>query len=243
VEVESKVKSQKSKVDFLLVVDFGYIVPNRLLELPTIAPVNIHPSELPKYRGSSPGQFALLFGEKKSAVSVIKMNNTVDQGDIIYQEKFDVLSTWTSTDYYHFAFELIAQKLPNILSQQPPTFIPQPIESPSPIARRLTKDDGYISWKLLQLLMTKNYKQIDDETARLLNQAFEHHHNWGETIRQATKAFSPWPMVWTIVPTVKSDKRMKILSIEKSTETIKLEKVQLEGLQPTTWNEIKKQIL
>lgn len=239
-------ETQNLKPNFLLVIDFGYIIPDWLLKFPTIAPVNIHPSELPKYRGSSPGQFVLLFGEQTSAVSVIQMNNTVDQGDIIYQEKFKVLNTWTSTEYYHHAFTLIAKHLPNILALQPLTLTPQIEQSPTPMARRLTKNDGYISWNLLQKIITTSAQEADSETSDLLNTAFQHTQSWEKTMEQAIKAFTPWPGVWTIVPTHKGEKRMKILSVEMrfiaSEQRIILQDVQLEGLQPTTWNEVKNQI-
>ena len=110
-------KLTEEEIDFLLVVDFGYFVPNWLLKLAKIASLNIHPSALPKWRGSSPGQFALLFqdyehfGGKKSAVTLMEMNNKLDQGPIIHQEFFDISDNWDQTDYYQAAFDLMAQVL------------------------------------------------------------------------------------------------------------------------------------
>jgi methionyl-tRNA formyltransferase len=71
----------------LLVVDFGYLIPTWLLQLPAIAPLNIHPSELPKWRGSSPGQFALLFKNlgretTQTAVTLMVMNEGLDQDQL-----------------------------------------------------------------------------------------------------------------------------------------------------------------
>lgn len=225
-------------IDFLLVVDFGYIVPNWLLALPKKAPINIHPSDLPKYRGSSPGQFVLLFGEKKSAVSVIIMNNLLDQGELIAQPNFEVLSTWTSQDYYQFAFTLISEQLPNILTQfgegqlQP---TPQPLNSPTMIARRLTRDDGFVSWELL--------KGVNDaqasELLQTVNQQFQ---NWPQVINNAVRAFSPWPGVWTLVPTAKGEKRMKILSSMLENNQLLLDQVQIEGQSPSFFEEVKNQI-
>lgn len=231
-------------LDFLLVVDFGYLIPEWLLQLPTIAPVNIHPSALPKYRGSSPGQFAVLFGEKESAVSVITMTKDLDAGDIIDQSFFEITDKESVQEYYQKSFTLIAEKLPKILidfAHGETIAHPQPIQSPTPIARRLTKEDGFVDWQLLTSLL-HNREPMVGQTAELLIQANQTHQDWQRTVGHALRALSRWPGVWTIVPTNKGDKRMKLLSLAEG-KTFQLDQVQLEGLQPTTFNAIKNQLV
>ena len=92
-----------SGCDVLLVVDFGYFIPEWLLKLPRIAPVNVHPSLLPRWRGSSPAQRVLLAGETNSAVSVIKVTMQLDAGEILTQLPLKVAPDWTSSDYYQAA--------------------------------------------------------------------------------------------------------------------------------------------
>lgn len=232
-------KANKNKVDFLLVVDFGYIVPNWLLELPQIAPVNIHPSDLPKYRGSSPGQFVLLFGEKDSAVSIIKMDDLLDHGDLIYQSKIEVLNTWTMSEYYQQAFDIISKQLPNVLADFAAgkiTPTPQTDDSPTPIARRLNRDDGFISWESL------NAKTPPNDVSELLKEVYEKLQNWPQTVVNAVRAFSPWPGVWTLVQTTKGEKRMKILEASLRDGQLELETVQIEGQQPTSLENVRNQI-
>jgi methionyl-tRNA formyltransferase len=226
-------------VDFLLVVDFGYIIPDWLLGLPKIAPINIHPSELPKYRGSSPGQFVLLFGEEQSAISLLIMDNLLDHGDLIYQDNFSVLNTWSMSDYYQFAFNRISVQLPNILvdfatGKITPT--PQPDDSPTIIAGRLSREDGYLSWDSIT-------QQSPVETSNLLRTAYAKIGNWPQTIANAVRAFSPWPGVWTIIPTTKGNKRMKILEAKNQHGKLELIRVQIEGQQPSSFNAVKNQIL
>jgi methionyl-tRNA formyltransferase len=228
-------KHDQKKVDFLLVVDFGYIVPNWLLDIPQVAPLNIHPSELPKYRGSSPGQFALLYGEKTSAVSVIKMNSLLDQGDLIYQEKFGVSSNWNSQDYYDFAFALIAKQLPNIVTGLYAGKItpqPQTLETPTPIANRFTREDGFVSWELLNGKFPNGPAASD-----FLIQVNQKLQNWPQTISNAVRALSPWPGVWTVVHTEQGEKRMKIHSVSVENGELRLEKVQIEGQTTTNFSE------
>jgi methionyl-tRNA formyltransferase len=67
----------------------------------------------------------------------------------------------------------------------------------------------------------------------------EQFHNWPQTILQAVRALSPWPGIWTIVPTVKGEKRLKILSASISTQGLLiLDEVQLEGQTTSTWPQI-----
>jgi len=159
----------KKAIDFLLVLDFGYFIPKWLLSLAKIAPVNIHPSLLPKWRGSSPAQFALLFqdyadtyfgqqlGGKQSAVTLMVMNQHFDQGPIISQLPFVIQDNWDQQDYYDYAFQLICPRLADLLSnfaQQKISLREQPLSATTPIARRLNKEDSYVAWPLLQQLLT-----------------------------------------------------------------------------------------
>jgi len=73
--------------DLFVVVSFGLIVPQWALDIPSVGPVNIHPSLLPLYRGPSPIQWALLNGDTTTGVTFIRMNEKMDEGDIIYQEQ------------------------------------------------------------------------------------------------------------------------------------------------------------
>ncbi|NCN82374.1 MAG: hypothetical protein GW947_00240 [Candidatus Pacebacteria bacterium] len=207
--------SQQPQPDFLLVVDFGYWIPAWLQVWPKIKSLNIHPSALPRWRGSSPGQFVLLHGEKESAVSLIEVISDMDAGDLYWQKSFAVEPTWTQTEYYDHAFSLVADELPTLLKQicsgelQP---TPQPAESPTPVAKKLTKADGFVAWDT-----------IKDTIANL-----------PAPLEAAARAYSPWPQLWTEVPTRKGPTRMKLLPHNK---------VQLAGQQPATWNQVKNAIL
>lgn len=237
--VESAVR-QFDRPDFLLVVDFGYIVPTWMLAWPKIAPLNIHPSVLPRWRGSSPGQFVLLYGETESAVSVIMMNDKLDQGAIFAQLPFKIDPNWTQTEYYAHSFNLVAAELPTILERVATSAITpqiQPIDSPTPIAGRLDKEESFIPWEVVQKALHGDTTEIG--LSPLLRAAYEHHHSLAKMLYHATRAFQPWPGLWTLIPTAKGEKRMKILETTLMNNALELQKVQVEGKLPTTWNEIK----
>ncbi|MBU3979005.1 methionyl-tRNA formyltransferase [Patescibacteria group bacterium] len=81
-------KISQFQPDFLVIADYGRILPKELLALPKYAPINIHHSLLPKYRGSSPASSAILAGEKTSGVTIIEMGQKVDAGDILAQKEY-----------------------------------------------------------------------------------------------------------------------------------------------------------
>lgn len=240
-KIDSEVRTKISYLpqpEILLVVDFGYLVPKWLLDLPKKAPVNIHPSLLPRWRGSSPGQFVLLTGEKVSGVSVIQMNEGLDTGPLIFQNKFEVHPDWNQEAYYQYSFDNISKEIGNILAMftnntmQPKN---QPEESPTIIARQLSKQDSFIPWELVK--KTLNEPIEESELPELLQtQGNNQDRSPTQKIADACRAFNPWPGLWTMIPTEKGEKRMKILRCKNANGKLQLIEVQVEGKTPQTWS-------
>lgn len=78
------------KPDYLAVVAYGLILPQAVLDIPTIAPVNLHASLLPQFRGSSPMQYVLLTGQKETGNTVMLMSKGMDEGDMLAVSKFPI---------------------------------------------------------------------------------------------------------------------------------------------------------
>ena len=76
---------QKFEADFFVVVAYGEILRQHVLDLPKVACVNVHASLLPKYRGAAPIQHAILHGEAESGITIMHMVRKMDAGDIITQ--------------------------------------------------------------------------------------------------------------------------------------------------------------
>ena len=72
--------------DYLLVAAYGLLLPQRLLDIPTKMPLNVHTSLLPKYRGAAPIQRAIMNGESETGVTIMRMEAGLDTGPIILQE-------------------------------------------------------------------------------------------------------------------------------------------------------------
>jgi methionyl-tRNA formyltransferase len=84
----SFLKSLKS--DIVVVVAYGRILPKEILDIPKYGCLNVHASLLPKYRGAAPVQWALLNGEKEIGVTVMKLDELLDTGDILLQMKIKI---------------------------------------------------------------------------------------------------------------------------------------------------------
>jgi methionyl-tRNA formyltransferase len=76
--------------DIIVVAAYGKILPKEILEIPIHGCINVHASLLPKYRGAAPVQWALLNGEQESGVTIMKMDELLDTGDIVLQEKVKI---------------------------------------------------------------------------------------------------------------------------------------------------------
>lgn len=87
----SQICVEAEKNDLGVVVDFGYLVPRRLLDAFKRPPILMHPSLLPKYRGATPIEYAIIHGEKSSGVSVLTLHpSKFDAGQILMQKRIDM---------------------------------------------------------------------------------------------------------------------------------------------------------
>lgn len=82
--------------DLMVTCAFGQILSQEILDIPTIGTINIHASLLPKYRGSSPIQWAIINGEKVTGITIMFTDVGVDTGDIILQDELQIEDTDTA---------------------------------------------------------------------------------------------------------------------------------------------------
>ena len=81
---------KEKNIDYIVVVAFGQLIKEKLLEEYKNKIINLHPSSLPKYRGSSPVQFSLLNGDKKTHASAMLIEKGMDSGDILNQKEIEI---------------------------------------------------------------------------------------------------------------------------------------------------------
>lgn len=136
------------KPDLIITAAYGQIVPQIILDAPTIACINVHASLLPLYRGGAPVHQCIIDGQKKTGVTIMYMVKKMDAGHIISQKETDILDDDTVGILYDRLSELGAQllkeTLPSILAGTNDS-IPQD-ESLVTYAPTLSREDERIDW-------------------------------------------------------------------------------------------------
>ena len=159
--------------DLIVVAAFGQIIPKRLLDLPKYGCINIHASLLPKYRGAAPIQQAILDGEQETGVTLMRMDEGLDTGDIITRVVVPIDREETGGSLFDklslAGAQLLVQTLPSI-ADGTAVFEKQPAESPTPYARMITKQMGLMDF-------TKSAQELE----------------------RLVRGLNPWPSAYTFL--------------------------------------------
>lgn len=119
---------KKYKADIFVVVAYGKLIPRAIFDLPEFGTINLHPSLLPLYRGAAPVEWALINGEKETGVTVQMINEALDAGDIVLQEKILLDDLINSEELYDLVMpigeELVLRSM-ELLSKGRDMLVPQ----------------------------------------------------------------------------------------------------------------------
>jgi len=146
---EESIKRMKEfDPDIILVVAYGQILTSHILNIPKIGCINIHGSLLPKYRGAAPINRAIINGEKETGITFMFMKEKVDAGEIIFQEKIDILADETCGELYYRLSDLSAESLSKLLEKIRSGKIERISQDNklATFARKMNKEDGKIDW-------------------------------------------------------------------------------------------------
>jgi methionyl-tRNA formyltransferase len=134
--------------DVFVVISFGVILKKEVLALPRLIPVNVHASLLPKYRGASPMQAALLNGDSRTGVTVMRMIEKLDAGEIILKNSFSLDGREDIQSLEKRLADLAAASLIealDLIEKGRPPLKPQDEKEVS-YAPKIVKEDGRIRW-------------------------------------------------------------------------------------------------
>lgn len=139
---------RKAAPDVIVVAAFGQILPKEILDLPPYGCINVHASLLPAYRGAAPIQWALLNGEKETGITIMKMDEGLDTGPMLFKKKMEITETMTGGQLYKALSELGSSAL---LEALPLWAAGQLIPEPQPngnvsYAARLERSHERIQW-------------------------------------------------------------------------------------------------
>lgn len=149
--------------DLLIVVAYGQYIPQRVIQLAKHEAINVHPSLLPKYRGSAPIQWAILNGDQETGVSIIYLAKKMDAGDILRQETYPLGDDETSATLHDkladFGAELLLKAVGDIRQGTVSRIVQD--ESQMVEIRKLTKEDGEIDWSLPAVEIRNRIRAFD----------------------------------------------------------------------------------
>lgn len=169
---EQFIKSLKElDPDLIVVASYGKIIPQVVLDIPRFGSLNIHPSLLPKYRGASPIQTAILNGDTISGVTIIKMDAKMDHGPIVGSRKInlnsqDTFASLTASMFLEGA-NLLLKVLPDYLAGK--ISLQSQNDEEATFTKLIKKTDGQI--------------EINNPPNP-------------QTLDRIIRAFYPWPGVW-----------------------------------------------
>jgi methionyl-tRNA formyltransferase len=248
-EVINSIKSLKP--DLIISTSYGQKIPADVIKKTKYGGINVHPSLLPRFRGADPTPWVLMSGDPTTGATLITLADKFDQGLILAQEKIPVSDNDLTESLRHKTFLLGAELLVKTL----PDFIlgkiagsPQNLEK-STTARRLTRQDGFIPWGLLNRVISDDNIDINQLSDLIIikdlikQKSFDPTSNPVIFVERMIRALSPWPGVWTEV-TVSSNKRqetgikrLKILSAFLKDNMLLIDQVQLEGKNPVDYQQ------
>jgi len=179
IQIKGSLSDVGSKnIDLGIVIDFGVIIPKNVIESFSGNLINIHFSLLPKYRGASPVQFAILNGDSKTGVTYQYIHEKMDEGDILRQIEYKMTNKETFGHLFLKLLDSVIEDIPTFINdygKNKITPLPQDelkatytFSKTNPKITTVSKEDAFIDFTEKPAL-----------------------------IERMSRAFSPWPIVWT----------------------------------------------
>ena len=136
------------KPDLVVVVAFGQILSQEILDIPPHGCINVHGSLLPRYRGAAPMQWCVINGETKTGITTMMMDAGLDTGDMLLKEELPIGPDMTLEEVHDSLMEMGAQVLMKTIEElRAGTLKRVPQEGESNYAPMLTKETGHIDWQ------------------------------------------------------------------------------------------------
>lgn len=204
--------------DVIVVMAYGQILPRSVLDVPTIACLNLHASLLPRHRGAAPIQAAIVAGDPETGISVMYMDEGLDTGDVLLQTRLEIAADETGGSLHdrlaQIAPDALLEALVQLQAGTAPR-VPQDFAAAT-YAPKLEREHGRIDWS---------------EPATL--------------IERKIRAFNPWPGAFTVLRDAEgAERKLKVhrvsvtdscsadpsnFVIPTKSGAVRFEEVQLEG--------------
>lgn len=140
-------KLREIEPDFFIVVAYGAILSEEVLDIPKISPINIHASLLPILRGASPIESAILEGHKETGISYMKMTKALDAGDVYKKFKVNIEDNETFDSLNLKLLKISMDTVSSVLDDIKNGLKPTPQEGESTYANKILKGDEIVNFK------------------------------------------------------------------------------------------------
>ena len=154
--------------DVMVVAAYGQILPKSILEIPKLGCLNIHASLLPRWRGAAPIERAILEDDRETGISIMKMNEGLDTGDILLDKKCTISNHETAQTLHDTLSNIGANAILETLNMLPTLKARPQQNNEATYAEKVTKDEAQIDW-----------------------------HQSAEKISRVIRAFNPRPIAYT----------------------------------------------
>lgn len=148
------------EIDVCVLVAYGMIIPEEALNIPKMGFVNLHPSKLPKYRGPSPIQAAILNGDSQTAVTIMKLDAEMDSGPIIAQQDIaiDDADNYSSLSdkLSEAGAELMVEILPNYITGT--MKLSDQDDAQATYCSLVKRDDGQVNWSKSAIQIHRQFR-------------------------------------------------------------------------------------
>lgn len=215
---------------------YGEIIPKSVIDYFPKGILNIHPSLLPKYRGASPVQAAIVAGEKETGVAVIKLDEKLDHGPIVSSFSEKIKDDDTTGSLRERLFERSAEFMEELI----PAYLSEKVNLKSQdhdkatFTTLLKKDHGFVEPSYIKASLEG--KPLDDEWDIGFMKDYTQKPT-PESIERFIRAMKPWPQTWTFVNIKNEKKRLKLLDAHIEDGKLMLDTVHLEGKTETSWKQ------
>jgi methionyl-tRNA formyltransferase len=146
-------------LDAAVVAAYGLILPKPMLEAPRRGCLNIHASLLPRWRGASPIQAAILAGDDRTGISIMRMEEGLDTGPVLLAEAIPISPRETAASLHDRLAELGARLILRALAEDPPA-VPQPAEGAT-YAPKLRKAEGVLDWRQPAVVLDRKVRALN----------------------------------------------------------------------------------
>jgi len=150
------------QADIMVVVAYGILLPQSVLDIPKLGCINVHASLLPRWRGAAPIERALMSGDKQTGVTIMQMDKGLDTGDMLAKAYCDITETMTSADLYAALVPLGANALLSTLTdiQNNTAVADKQDNSLACYAKKLFKKEADIDWSLTAQSISRHIRGL-----------------------------------------------------------------------------------